>query len=149
MSDGRNQINLCLNSKCKYQFLFINLFYIYSTMKTRKLKGGVNFSVFKSDDISIDPYILPDYRQVGVISVSAMEPISAVRQIGTAWANTFGQVGFETSVYDRLRLNAMHKLKERMETNNIHKVSSLRFDFLQNHSNVVVSCYGNALVKIM
>jgi hypothetical protein len=118
-------------------------------MKTRKLKGGVNFSVFKSDDISIDPYTLPDYRQVGVISVSAMEPISAARQIGTAWANTFGQVGFETSVYDRLRLNAMHKLKERMETNNIHKVSSLRFDFLQNQSNVVVSCYGNALVKMM
>jgi hypothetical protein len=118
-------------------------------MKTRKLRGGINFTVFKSENISIDPYNLPDYKQTGVISVSVMEPISAARQIGTAWANTFGQVGFETSVYDRLRLNAMHKLKERMETNNIHKVSSLRFDFLQNQSNVVLCCYGNALVKIM
>ncbi len=117
-------------------------------MKTRKIRGGTNFSVFSSEDISIDPYIFPGYKQVGVISVSAMEPISAVRQIGTAWANTFGQVGFETSVYDNLRLNAMHKLKKHMSLNNVHKVSSLRFDFLQNHSNIVVSCYGNALVKI-
>jgi hypothetical protein len=117
-------------------------------MKTRK-RGGNNFTIFKSEDISIDPCNLPGYTQIGLISVSAMEPISAVRQIGTVWANTFGQAGFETSVYDRLRLNAMRKLKDHMITNKVDKVSSLRFDFLQNHTNVVVSCYGNALVKIL
>jgi hypothetical protein len=117
-------------------------------MKTRKQKGGTNFSVFASEDISIDPCIFPGYKQVGLISVSVMEPISAVRQIGTAWANTFGQVGFETSVYDNLRLNAMHKLRKHMSINNIHKVSSVRFEFLQNQSNLVVSCYGNALIRI-
>lgn len=117
-------------------------------MKTRKLRGGNTFSVFNSTDISIDPIVLPGYKQIGIISVSVMEPISAVRQIGTAWANTFGQVGFETNVYDRLRLNAMNKLNAQMTINKVHKVSSLRFDFLQNQTNVAVSCYGNALVKI-
>ena len=117
-------------------------------MKTRKLRGGNTFSVFLSADISIDPLNVPGYKQVGIISVSVMEPISAVRQIGTAWANTFGQVGFETTVYDKLRLSAMKKLNAQMTINKVDKVSSLRFDFIQNQSNATVSCYGNALVKI-
>ena len=115
--------------------------------KTRK-HGGNGVHYFPNENISVDPNSSPNYKQVGVITASSVQPINAIRKVGTAWANMIGNKGFEMTKYDDLRMDALRKLSSIMRENGIDRISSLRFDFVENPSNITVSCYGTALKKI-
>jgi len=112
--------------------------------KTRR-RGGDGVHYFPNENISVDPNTSPNYKQVGIITASSVQPINAIRKVGTAWANMLGDKGFELSKYDDLRMDVLKKLTAIMKGNSIDRISSLRFDFIENPSNITVSCYGTAL----
>ena len=117
-------------------------------MTTRKKRGGSGIHYFHDENISVDPNMSPNYKSIGIITATSVQPINALRKIGTTWANIIGSKGFEMSVYDNLRMDVLEKIKSIMKGNQIDKITSLRFDFIENPSNITVSCYGTALKQL-
>lgn len=103
-----------------------------------------NLYVFMTDKISIQS-IPSDYKQIGIIHISDSSGISALRQIGTNLANTFGSKGFDNTVYDQLRNKVLSKLQKMVESTN-NKVFNVRLDVESSgpsSATIFVHLYGD------
>ncbi len=97
-----------------------------STRKTKKnMSGGDgNEDLYLSDKFTIDPD--KQYKIVGVAHTTILAGISAIRNIGSDWANMFGQKGFDTGLYMRGRNEAMKTIIDKLSAK--QKLKDPRFD---------------------
>ena len=122
-----------------------------------KLKGGASKKSSKSDNklfifpstyISLQPNTDMNYREVGVVHITQSGAINIIRGLGTGIANIFGKGGFDTSIYDIARNNALEKIMSKINTNN-QKICNLRMDLENNpeSSSFFIHLYGSLLEK--
>jgi uncharacterized protein YbjQ (UPF0145 family) len=113
--------------------------------KTRRKGGGTHVSYFKNESISADPNMSPEYKSSGVITSTSIKAINMVRKFGTNLFNGVGQNGFELTIYEELRKEAITKLLSEMQNHGIDRISSLRIEYTETPSHLVANCYGTAL----
>jgi len=123
-----------------------------NTNKKRNKKGGndnnksdINNFIFKSKQISTQENSDSSYEEIGVVHVTESTAINAIRGAVTGFANLFGSKGFENSVYDIARNNALRKLTTQITSN--QKINNLRMEASFDQSLVFIHLYGTLLEK--
>ena len=104
--------------------------------------------MFETESISADPNFSPRYKSVGIISFTTIMAINAVRSFGTNFVNGLGMKGFENTIYEQLRIEAINKLKKEMDTKQIDHISSFRIEFFDTPTQVIAQTSGTALRRI-
>jgi len=123
-----------------------------NTYKKRNKKGGSNKLdinnnnfIFKSKQISTQENSDSSYEEIGVVHVTESTAINALRGVVTNVANIFGSKGFDNSVYDSARNNALNKLTTQITPN--QKISNLRMEASFDQTLVFIHLYGTLLEK--
>jgi hypothetical protein len=126
--------------------------YLAKTCKkyTKNTKGGdetnVNVYIFKTHQISTEPNTDNTFKEIGIIHLSESIAINAARGFITGVANVFGKKGFENTIYDDLRNDALKLLQQKITST--QKVSNLRIEIDRYLDLVYVHIYGTLLEKI-
>ncbi len=116
--------------------------------KTRKRGGTTQVNYFASDRISTDPNLSPAYKSCGILMATSIKGVNMVRTFGTHLLNNFGKSGFELSIYEDLKKEAMHKLMEEMNKQKVDRISGFRIEYIESPSQLVANCYGTALKSV-
>ena len=114
-----------------------------NTNKKRNKKGGSNNFIFSSKNISTQQNSDSNYEEIGIVHVTESTAINAIRGAVTGFANFFGSKGFENSVYDIARNNALQKLTVQIKEN--QKISNLRMEASFDQTLVFIHLYGTLL----
>ena len=85
----------------------------------------------------------PAYSEVGIIHVSDSAAINAARGFVTGVSNFFGSKGFDNSVFDYARNDALNKMKSLLT--DTQKVCNLRMETSSDPTLVFVHMYGTLL----
>ena len=106
----------------------------------RNIKGGglskksgksKQLFIFPSTYVSTQSNTDMNYREVGIIHITQAGAINILRGFATGVANVFGKGGFDTSIYDIARNNALSKIISQINTNT-QKICNLRMDVENN-----------------
>ena len=116
---------------------------------TRRKRGGQenteNF-IFPSNQISTQSNDDAAYKEIGIIHITDSAAINALRNLGSSVANFFGSKGFDNTVFDTCRNEALKKLAEKIGAN--QKVCNMRMDMdMANKELVFIHIYGTLLEK--
>lgn len=116
---------------------------------TRKKRGGdgspENF-IFLSKQISTQHNDDMEYKEIGIIHITDSAAINALRNFGSGIANFFGSKGFDNTVFDTCRNDALKKLSKQIGAN--QKVCNMRMDMdMANKELVFIHIYGTLLEK--
>ena len=119
-----------------------------NTNKKRNKKGGydnidINNFIFSSKKISTQQNSDSNYEEIGIVHVTESTAINVIRGAVTGFANFFGSKGFENSVYDIARNNALEKLTKQIKDN--QKISNLRMEASFDQTLVFIHLYGTLL----
>jgi uncharacterized protein YbjQ (UPF0145 family) len=106
--------------------------------------------VFPTKYISVELNRDPQYEEVGIVHITTSRAVNLIRDVGTGLANLFGNSGFDNTIYDKARNEALTKLAEQIDTTN-QKVSSLRMELTtaETSSLFFIHLYGTLLQKKM
>jgi len=107
--------------------------------------SGTAAYIYKSTQISTQPNTDTDYQEIGVIHVTDSSPINAARGLATGVANFFGSKGFDNTVFDFARNDALEKMSEQLTSG--QKVCNLRMEVSNDANLVFVHLYGTLLEK--
>ena len=107
--------------------------------------SGTAAYIYKSTQISTQPNTDTDYQEIGVIHVTDSSPINAARGLATGVANFFGSKGFDNTVFDFARNDALEKMSEQLTAS--QKVCNLRMEVSNDTNLVFVHLYGTLLDK--
>ena len=107
-----------------------------------------NNYIFYTDKISTQPNIDPSYKEIGIIHFTDSGAVNAVRQTLTGVSNLFGKKGFDNSIYDKIRNEALNIFTKKIAAN--QKVANIRLDIETDAMNtIVIHIYGTLLEKII
>ena len=95
-----------------------------SNRRTKKIYGGEDDNMFLSDKFNIDPS--KTYKTVGIAHHTELAGINVLRNIGSDFANFFGQKGFDTGLYNRGRNDAVKVVINKLNGN--QKLKDPKFD---------------------
>ena len=122
----------------------------------RNIKGGASENsdkskqlfIFLSKYISTQQNTDMNYREVGVIHITQSGAINIIRGMATGVANIFGKGGFDTSIYDIQRNNALSKITSKINTST-QKICNLKMDVENNpqSSSFFIHLTGTLLEK--
>jgi len=101
--------------------------------------------IYKSTQISTQPNTDTDYQEIGVIHVTDSSPINAARGLATDVANFFGSKGYDNTVFDFARNDALEKMSEQLTAS--QRVCNLRMEVSNDKNLVFVHLYGTLLDK--
>ena len=76
---------------------------------------------------------------------TSIKGVNMVRTFGTNLLNQFGKSGFELSIYEDLKQDAMNKFVEEMNKRGVERVSGFRIEYIESPAQLVANCYGTAL----
>ena len=107
--------------------------------------SGTAAYIYKSTQISTQPNTDTDYQEMGVIHVTDSSPINAARGLATGVANFFGSKGYDNTVFDFARNDALSKMSEQLTSS--QKVCNLRMEVSNDANLVFVHLYGTLLEK--
>jgi len=107
--------------------------------------SGTAAYIYKSTQISTQPNTDTDYQEIGVIHVTDSSPINAARGLATDVANFFGSKGYDNTVFDFARNDALEKMSEQLTAS--QKVCNLRMEVSNDTNLVFVHLYGTLLDK--
>ena len=107
--------------------------------------SGTAAYIYKSTQISTQPNTDADYQEIGVIHVTDSSPINAARGLATDVANFFGSKGYDNTVFDFARNDALEKMSEQLTSS--QKVCNLRMEVSNDKTLVFVHLYGTLLDK--
>jgi hypothetical protein len=107
--------------------------------------SGTAAYIYKSTQISTQPNTDADYQEIGVIHVTDSSPINAARGLATGVANFFGSKGYDNTVFDFARNDALEKMSEQLTSS--QKVCNLRMEVSNDTNLVFVHLYGTLLDK--
>ena len=113
--------------------------------KTRKRGGTTQVNYFADERISTDPNLSPAYKSCGILMATSIKGVNMVRTFGTNLLNQFGKSGFELSIYEDLKQDAMNKFVEEMNKRGVERVSGFRIEYIESPAQLVANCYGTAL----
>ena len=107
--------------------------------RTRKCRGGgkgapssektVDAFLFKTNRISTQPNVDPNYEETGLVHMSESTGINVVRSTITGFASFLGKKGVDNVIYDKLRNDTLKKLEELLDKNPDSKICNLRMEF--------------------
>jgi hypothetical protein len=124
--------------------------------KTRRSRmGGAEHNVsehnklfvYRSTQVSTQANTDPTYSEIGVIHITESAAVNALRAAATDILNVFGKKGFDNTIYDKARNEALAKLMEHVSPN--QKVCNLRME-VENESAAklfFIHLYGTLLEK--
>ena len=124
---------------------------IKNGVKNEGIKNGGNGKIisafiFASTNISTQENMDPIFKEVGVIHITEAAAINAAREIVSDIGNFFGDKGFETSVYDKARNNALIRLQKMINEN--QKICNVRLEVSTPMPNsIFIHVYGTLLEK--
>jgi len=91
-----------------------------SKRNTKKNIGGADDdNLFLSDKFNIDPN--KKYKTVGIAHHTELAGINVLRDIGNDFANFFGQSGFDSSLYNKGRRDAINVVINKLSDKQILK----------------------------
>ena len=109
--------------------------------KTRKLRGGnEQLFIFSSNKISTDPNTDQNYMSKGIVHITESVGISALRTFATGLTGAFGGKGYDTTIFDKVRNDALKKLNGLL--NNKQKICGLRMEFTMETNIIFVHLCG-------
>jgi len=122
------------------------------TLTTRKNKSKRNTSRKTGGNSSISMITFSsnsnnEYKEVGIAHVTAAQGINFLRSNGTEIMNLFGKKGFDTSVHDSCREEALDLLSKKL-TSKTQKICDVKIDVETNASLVIVHAYGTIYDKM-
>jgi len=131
-----------------------------SKRRTLKKKGGEvvvpnkvvstekDLFVFPTKYISAELNRDPQYEEIGIVHITTSRAINLLRDVGTGIAALIGNSGFDNTIYDKARNEALTKLAEQIDTTK-QKVSSLRMELTTSETSSLffIHLYGTLLQK--
>jgi hypothetical protein len=130
---------------------------------TRKKRGGgffgpdpisqqksdtndISLFVFPTKNMSTEPNIDSSYKQIGIIHFTDSGSVNALRQFATGVANIFGKKGFDNTIYDKIRNNALTTLSSKIQQN--QKACNIRMEFENTMQDTIfIHIYGTLYQK--
>jgi hypothetical protein len=120
-----------------------------NTRKKTKRKGGATApapkNIILGNSISFSSNTESDYKSIGIAHVTESAGMNVLRDIGTSWLNLVGQKGFESSVHDYCREQALRKLMKLLTTN--QKICDVKLDVETNKTTILIHAYGTIYEK--
>ena len=136
---------------------------MYQHKVTRKKRGGglfgpdpiplsnpatndISLFVFPTKNMSTEPNNDSSYKQVGIIHFTDSGSVNALRQFATGIANVFGKKGFDNTIYDKIRNNALTTLSNKILQN--QKACNIRMEFENSMEDTIfIHLYGTLYQK--
>jgi hypothetical protein len=103
--------------------------YIGSGKGAHSSEKNVDASIFKSNRISTQPNVDPNYEETGIVYMSESIGIDVVRSTITGFASFLGKKGVDNMFYDKLRDDTLKKLEQMLDKNPDSKICNLRMEF--------------------
>jgi len=115
--------------------------------KSKKQCGG-NDKVFlfnTLNQISMEPNKDPSYTEKGIIHTTTVGAINIVRGIASGFANIIGSSGFDSTIYDEKRTDALTNLQKSLQPN--QKICNLKIEIDSGPEVFFIHSYGNLYEK--
>ena len=121
-----------------------------NTRKKMKRKGGAATedapkNIILGNAISFSSNTESDYKSIGIAHVTESAGMNILRDIGTSWLNIVGQKGFESSVHDYCREQALRKLMRLISSK--QKICDVKLDVETNKTTILIHAYGTIYEK--
>ena len=109
-------------------------------------ENDISLFVFPTTTISTEPNRDSSYKQIGIIHFTDSGAVNALRSITTGVANVFGKKGFDNTIYDKIRNEALITLASKIEAN--QKACNVRMDFENTiQDTIFLHIYGDLYQK--
>ena len=115
------------------------------TVGTQEPNTNVSVFIYNTTQISTQPNTDTNYKEVGIIHVTESSAINIARNFVTNISNAFGAQGFDNTIFDSARNQALQKLNEQLTDE--HKVSNLRMELSNDPNLIFVHLYGTLLLR--
>lgn len=115
--------------------------------KSKKQYGG-NDKVFlfnTLNKLSMEPNKDPSYTEKGIIHTTTVGAINIVRGIASGFANIIGSSGFDSTIYDEKRTEALTNLQKSLQPN--QKICNLKIEIDSGPEVFFIHSYGNLYEK--
>ena len=121
-----------------------------SVKSSKSSKSNNHLFIYPSKYVSTQPNTDINYREVGIAHITQSGAINFIRGLGTGVANFFGKGGFDTTIYDKARNEAISKIVGKINTST-QKICNLRMDVENNpeSSSFFIHLYGTILERKM
>ena len=129
-------------------YIFYTALYIMTRRTRKNTTGGLAVPsdfIYPTMQISTQPNTDNSYKEIGIIHITDSQGINYFRNVGTDIANLFGRKGFDNTLVDRLRNDALNQLKIKITAN--QKICSLRMEIQESQSLFMIHLYGTLLEK--
>ena len=116
--------------------------------KKSKRQYGGNGTVFlfnTLNKLSMEPNKDPSYREKGIIHTTTVGAINIVRGIASGFANMFGSKGFDNTIYDQKREEALSNLQKSLKQN--QKICNLKIEIDSGPEVFFIHTYGSLYEK--
>jgi len=116
--------------------------------KKSKRQYGGNDKVFlfnTLNQISMEPNKDPSYTEKGIIHTTTVGAINIVRGIASGFANIIGSSGFDSTIYDEKRTDALTNLQKSLQPN--QKICNLKIEIDSGPEVFFIHSYGNLYEK--
>jgi hypothetical protein len=126
-----------------------------SIIKNQK-KGVLNEKMYKMgvlnekrcntlNKLSMEPNKDPSYTEKGIIHTTTVGAINIVRGIASGFANMFGSKGFDNTIYDQKREEALSNLQKSLKQN--QKICNLKIEIDSGPEVFFIHTYGSLYEK--
>ena len=115
--------------------------------KSKKQYGG-NGTVFLFNTlnlISMEPNKDPSYTEKGIIHTTTVGAINIVRGFASGISNMFGSTGFDNTIYDQKREEALSNLQKSLKQN--QKICNLKIEIDSGPEVFFIHTYGSLYEK--
>ena len=119
--------------------------------KKSKRQNGGNGKVFFFDTmnkISMEPNKDPSYIEKGIIHTTTVGAINIVRGFASGISNMFGSKGFDNTIYDEKREEALSNLLKSLNANANQKICNLKIEIDSGVEVFFIHTYGSLYEKI-
>jgi hypothetical protein len=116
--------------------------------KKSKRQYGGNGTVFlfnTLNQISMEPNKDPSYTEKGIIHTTTVGAINIVRGIASDIANIIGNSGFDNTIYDQKREEALSNLQKSLKQN--QKICNLKIEIDSGAEVFFIHTYGSLYEK--
>jgi hypothetical protein len=117
-----------------------------SKKSKRQYGGNDKVFIFKTlNKLSMEPNKDPSYTEKGIIHTTTVGAINIVRGIASGFANIIGSSGFDSTIYDEKRTDALTNLQKSLQPN--QKICNLKIEIDSGPEVFFIHSYGNLYEK--
>jgi hypothetical protein len=117
-----------------------------SKRSKRQYGGNDKVFIFKTlNKLSMETNKDPTYTEKGIIHTTTVGAINIVRGIASGFANMFGSKGFDNTIYDQKREEALSNLQKSLQLN--QKICNLKIEIDSGPEVFFIHTYGSLYEK--